>query len=428
MRGKRVLLALLLGALCAGALAACGSSSSTTTTSSAPAASSTAATTSAATSSAATSSSAPANTSPINVALITFKLPALDFITDYQAGANAALAYINSIGGWGGRKANLIVCNSMLAPGPTATCAHSTLAQQPVAEFGCETSWSAAGLLLYAAAGVPSFNCTNTQVDYTHPMSFGLGTGAPGEAGGMAKWICATQPSVKTLAYLSPADPEQEADIPKTLGPIFKGCGKTVSYTWIPFTAIDMTPLVTKALSTHPQWVMTTIGQAQMVNVAKALQQQGFPSDHLSMSSNALDQKGVIAPAGSALNGTYASDEWTGWGLDVPDANTYREWATKSGAPNPLSGNTAQGWMYMMWIYTGAKAIGFANFDAHTLTHWLNASANGMHILMSRTYINPGPSKTPSVHQPYVQILRLQDGKMTLVTQGTNAGWILPLS
>src|SRR5438270_2281782 len=187
----------------------------------------------------------------------------------------------------------------MLAPAPSTACAHETLAKHPVAEFGCETSWGATGLQIYGAAGVPSFNCTNSKVDYTNPLSFGMGTGAPGEAGAMAKWICATQPGVKSIAYLTPVDPEQQQDVPPVLNPIFHGCGKTISYTFIPQTTVDMTPIITKVLSTHPGWVMTTIGQEQMVGVAKALQQQGFPSDHISLASNALDMKNVLTPAGN---------------------------------------------------------------------------------------------------------------------------------
>ena len=419
VRAKRAAAAAIVGVLRAAAIAACGGSSSgSSATSSSRATRPTSAASSAAT-------SAATNTSPINIALITFKIPALDFITDYQAGANAALDYINSIGGWGSRKANLIVCNSMLQPAAATTCAHQTLADHVVAECGCETAWSAGGLQLYAAAGVPSFNCTNTHEDYTNPMSYGLGTGAEGEAGSMGKWLRNAQPQVKNVAYLSPQDPEQAADIRPNLNPILDARGKSVSYTWIPFTQVDMTPIVTKVPSTPAQWVMTVIGQAQMVEVAKALQQQGFPAAHISIASNALDVKGVLNPAGLALNGAYSTDEWTGWGLDVPDANIYREWTAKS-APNPLSGNTSQGWVYMMWLYTAANAIGFNNYSARTLTHWLQTSANGVPIPMSRTYINPGPASTPSVHQPYVQILHWQDGKMTLVTQGTTTAGSRP--
>jgi ABC-type branched-subunit amino acid transport system substrate-binding protein len=293
-----------------------------------------------------------------------------------------------------------------------------------VAEFGCETSWGATGLQIYAAAGVPSFNCTNGGQDFTNPLSFGMGTGAPGEAGAMAKWLCATQPAVKTVAYLTPVDPEQEATVPPVVTPILKSCGKTITYTYIPQTQVDMTPVITKVLATHPQWVMTTIGQEQMVQVAKSLKQQGFPSDHISLASNALDIKNVLNLAGSALSNVYASDEWTGWGLDTPDAVTYRKWT--AGLPNPLSGNVVQGWMYTMWLYTAAKSIGFSNFSSSTLVHWLQTSANGTHIPMSRTYIGKGPSSAPAIHQPYVQILHWQNGKMTVVTQGTNAGWITP--
>jgi ABC-type branched-subunit amino acid transport system substrate-binding protein len=417
MRIKRTLATLLVGVLCAAAVAACGSSSSSTSTSASGSAGGTA-------TNAAAPSSSGGDKSPINIALITFKIPALDFIEDYQAGAQAALNYIKSIGGWGGRDATLQVCNSMLAPAPSTTCAHQMLAKKVVAEFGCETSWGATGLQIFSAAGIPSFNCTNGGQDFTNPLSFGMGTGAPGEAGAMAKWLCKTQPDVKTVAYLTPVDPEQEATVPPVVTPILKSCGKTISYTYIPQTQVDMTPIITKVLSTHPQWVMTTIGQVQMVQVAKSLQQQGFPAGHLSLASNALDMKNVFKPAGSALNDVYASDEWTGWGLDTSDADTYRKWT--SSLPNPLSGNVVQGWMYMMWLYTAAKHIGFGNFSSSTLTHWLQTSANGTAIPMSRTYISPGPSGKPAIHQPYVQILHWQNGKMTIVTQGTDNGWITP--
>ena len=163
---------------------------------------------------------------------------------------------------------------------------------------------------------------------------------------------------------------------------------------------------------------------SQMVQVAKSLQQQGFPSDHLSLASNALDMKNVFKPAGSALNDVYASDEWTGWGLDTSDADTYRKWTAS--LPNPLSGNVVQGWMYMMWLYTAAKHIGFGSFSSSTLTHWLQNSANGTPIPMSRTYINPGPTGKQAIKQPYVQILHWDNGKMSIVTQGTDNGWVTP--
>jgi branched-chain amino acid transport system substrate-binding protein len=361
-------------------------------------------------------------------ALITFKIPGLDFITDYLAGAQAAANVINSEGGIGGHPVKLITCNSMLAPGPTTLCAHQTLGQHPLAEFGCETSWSAAGLEIYAAAGVPSYNCTNSKVDYTSPWSYGMGTGAPGEASAMAKYICLTMPNVKSIAYLSPADPEQEADIPLALNPIFKGCGKTISYTWIPFTTVDMTPLVTKVLQGKPGFVMTVIGQVQMVEVAKALQAAGYPTDQLSVASNALDKKNVLDPAGSAMSGIYASDEWTGWGLnDLPDVQAYQKATASAGVPNPDSGNVVQGYMYMMWFYTAAKNIGFAKFSPNTLASYGRAATN-IPITMSRTFLNPGPSATPSVKQPYVQILRWKDNAMSVVTNtGQPNGWIKAL-
>jgi ABC-type branched-subunit amino acid transport system substrate-binding protein len=359
---------------------------------------------------------------PVHVALIAFKIPALDFIDDYAAGAEAAVKQINANGGFGGRKVVIDQCNSMLAPAPSTTCAHQTLADHPVAEFGCETSWGATGLEIYAAAGVPSFNCTNSKQDFTNPYSFGMGTGAVGEAGAMAKYICANKPSVKQIAYLTPVDPEQQADVPPLLNKIFHACGKQVTYTFIPQTQVDMTPIITKVLQTHPGFVMTTIGQTQMVEVAKALHQAGYPTDQISVASNALDKKNVLDPAGDDLNGIYASDEWLGWGLTSnADVQAYAK-ATQ-GLSNPDSGNVVQGYMYMMWIYTAAKHIGFDKFDSASLTKYMR-STSGVHIPMSRTLVNPGPSGSPAIKQPYVQILRWQNGKMTVVNGGTNGGWV----
>ncbi len=428
MRVRRGVVVLAVSAVSAIAVAACGSSSSTTTSSAASSTSS--ATTSAAATTSASSSGAAATGSPDVFALITFKIPGLDFISDYLAGAQAAADVINKDGGIGGHPVKIITCNSMLAPGPTTLCAHQTLGQHPIAEFGCETSWSAAGLAVYAAAGVPSYNCTNSKVDYTSPWSFGMGTGAPGEAGAMAKYICQTMPNVKSIAYLSPADPEQEADIPLTLNPVFRGCGKTIAYTWIPFTTVDMAPLVTKVLQSKPGFIMTTIGQVQMVEVAKALQTAGYPTDQISLASNALDKKNVLDPAGSAVNGVYASDEWTGWGLtSQADVQAYQAACAAAGCANTNSGNVVQGYMYMMWFYTAAKNIGFAKFNAASLTAY-GRSATNVPIAMSRTFLNPGPAATPSVKQPFVQILRWKNDTMSVVTNtGQANGWIAaPLS
>lgn len=367
---------------------------------------------------------AAADRSPINVALVTFKIPALDFISDFHAGAEAALRYIDSRGGWGGRKLNLIACNSMLAQAATSTCAHKMVADHVVGEFGCETSWTTAGLPLFSSVGIPSFNCTNGGADLTNRLSFGMASGGPGEQAAMAKWLCLTQPKVKRVVFLAQADPEVEATVPPAVTPALKSCGKTIKYTYFPLTAVDMTPFVAKVLSSHPQWVMTNIGQEQMVQVAKALQQQGFPSNHLSIASNALDVKNVFEPAGSALSDVYASDEWTGWGLNTSDAAIYRRWMHKTGAGNPLSGNDVQGWMYMMWIYTAAKHIGFDKFNAKTLASWLKSrQADGLHIPMSRSYVLDGPAGKPAIHQPYVQILHWKNNKMT-VAQGEQHGWI----
>lgn len=390
--------------LCAAAVAACGGTSNTKS------------------STGTRSASSATNKAPVVVSLISFKLPALDFIDQYDLGAQAAANVVNAHGGFGGRPLKLITCNSMLQPAATTACAHQTLAQHPVAELGCENSWSAAGIPLYSSASVPSLNCPGSQVDFSSPWNFGIGTGTQGIMTGMASYICSQMPQVKRVAYIEAADPEQEHDVPLSLTPVLKGCGKQLAYTWVPTTTIDMTPVVAKILQSKPDFILTAVSGSSMIQLAKALQQQGFPASRLQISDSALDATGVLKPLGSALNGAYVADEFAGWGLSgSPDATAYQR--ATHGAVAAENGNSVSGYVDTMLMYTAAKTIGFAKFNAASLTHFLR-TANSIHIPMSRTLVNPGPASAPSVKQPYVQLMRWQHGKMTLITQGTDGGWV----
>ncbi len=76
-----------------------------------------------------------------------------------------------------------------LTPSVATACAHTTLGNHPVAMFGCELSWSAAGLGIYAKAGVPSFNCPNTTADFANPWSFAIVAGQVGDLHAGARYL-----------------------------------------------------------------------------------------------------------------------------------------------------------------------------------------------------------------------------------------------
>ena len=166
MRARRILIGLSVCLLCGLTVAACGSSSSSSSSTSAGVSSSTSAGIS--------SSTGASSKKPVVFAVISFQIPGGSFLASYIEGANAAAKYINADGGIDGRKVEIVGCNGMLAPAADIDCAHETLGDNPVAEFGCDTAWSTSGAPIYAAAHVPTMNCPSSPQDNTNPGQYSV--------------------------------------------------------------------------------------------------------------------------------------------------------------------------------------------------------------------------------------------------------------
>jgi ABC-type branched-subunit amino acid transport system substrate-binding protein len=383
-------------------LAACGSGKSSSTT-------------------AGGGSGAKSSKSSVVLYLVSAKTAGLDLLDHYSAGAQAAVQKINASGGFGGRHVVLQTCNSALQPAQAVVCAHKVVAAHAVAMWGCEPAWSASGLSVLQAAGIPSFNCPNTKADYTNPTSFSIFPGGTPEYSAAAKYIC-TLPGVKTVYWIAQANPEQQADVPPALTEIYNGCGKKISFEWFPFTAVDVSPYVAKIVQAHPDFVMMNVSGAASVSVVKNFGQQGVPASHIWSSTVGLDTGQVLKPAGSVMNGMLFTDELASWGQTSDPSVTSYVNATR-GQSDPLAFESMWGWDQIYWFDTVAQHVGFANFNASTLIHFMK-TANGVTIPGSRLLVNPGPAAAPAIKQPYSEVLRYNDGKLTVVTQGTHDGWV----
>lgn len=358
--------------------------------------------------------------SPIHFALITINTPGVDLLPQYEVGANAAANEINSMGGFGGRKVVIDTCNSMLQPAVATTCAHKTLADHPVAEFGCEPVWGTTGLVIYGQAEIPSFNCPNTPQDFASPWSFGLSAGSFGEDRGLARYLC-NRGDVRKVVVLGQQIPQQERDVPAATRPVFKQCGVQVTYEYAPTTAVDPAPYVAKAVAAKPNFIIALPGAPQLDQMLKAFRQAGWPSTRLATQATFLDKKNVITPAGSAADGVYSVDEWYTYDdKSNPDVVAYRR-ALRG--HNADSENYEQSYAAVMWLYTAAKRIGFANFNSASLTHFMRTQS-GIRIPLSRTLVNPGPRGYAAVKQPYVLIVQWKRGQLHVVKQATQHGWV----
>lgn len=406
-----------VGLLCVG-IAACGSSSSSSSTSASSANTTTSTASSNSGSSGTTAAAAKPTGSPIHIEAISFTIPGLDFLTPIYAGAQAAAVTINNEGGIDGHPVVIDKCNSMLTPAGSTTCAHTTIANHPVAELGCDPFWASTGNPLYAAQGIPSFNCADSFADYQSNWEFSADAL---EMNAAARYIC-TLSNVKSVVFTSSADPIVEKEVPPQITKIFSGCGKTVSTVFFPLTTVDMAPYVQKILAAKPGFVMMQVGGAQYLQLMKGFQTAGWPADKVSVDSGTIDYTNILTPGGAALNGTYFVSWTDNWDDTTnPDVAAYLK--ATAHLPDPKQSNTEASYAEAMWIYQAAKAAGSGNFSASTLTHYMR-TANGVPIFLSKTMSNPGQKGFPAIKNPDELILQWKNGTMTTVTQGTSDGWI----
>ncbi len=353
--------------------------------------------------------------------MISFKVPGEDQLTPMVQGADTALKVIDAKGGFGGRSVKLVTCNSMLQPASAEDCAHTTLADHPVTMIGCENVWAMTGLPIYAAAKVPSLNCLNTAQDYHSPWEFGVTPGATGDDAAYAAYLC-TLPAVKTAGVLVIQLPAIVSDITTAFTPILKTCGKTVSTVQVPPTATDVTPYVAKLLSYKPQYALVNLETAEVPESYAALEQGGVPASHIAGSSvYFIDTVLAHAPA---MKGGISIAEWAPWS-DTSDPNvvTYDN-AVKAAGLDYKDPNIEWGYGLMMWLYTAAQRVGFANLDSTTLEHYLSTATN-VPIPLAYNWLNPGPTQYPSIKQPFDLLAHWTGTTFEPIPVGpTKDGWI----
>ncbi len=360
---------------------------------------------------------------PVHFELITFQIPGSDLLTEFKAGADAAAKIINAKGGFGGRKVVIDTCNSMLQPSVATTCAHRTLANHPVAMFGCELAWSAAGLAIYAKAGVPSFNCPNTAADFHNPWSFAIVAGQVGDLHAGARYLCG-RADVKKVVVFVPDLPSMHALTTPSAGPILQKCGKPVSsYIYYPLTATDLTPYVQQVVNDKPDFVLFSGIGGQVVEVFKAFQQAGFPASKVIGPDTDFVYQTILKQAGNTMNGAYSENVHASWSdASDPDVVTYLK-AMKGTGVDPRDPTVEWGYADVVWFYDAAKLIGFGKFNGRSLAKLMNTKSH-VHMPLSRTLLNPGPKDYPQEKQPYVQISQWKNGKLGVVSKGTNKGWV----
>ncbi len=421
LRARTAVAAVVTALLCGGALAACGGDDDDGATEA-----SSGATATTAASDAKPSGTIDESKDPIHFALISIKIPGVSLLDWHQAGAEAAAKKINAAGGIGGREVIIDTCNSQMQPAVATNCARKTLENDPTAQLGCETTWSATGLKLYARAEVPSFNCTNTPDDFNNPWSFGLSASAFGGFRGVARHLCG-QADVKKVVMFTQDIPQQRREAPGAIEPILEGCGKSVSFVYYPLTGADLSPFIQKAAKEDPDFVITLAGAPMMVQMFRGFAQAGIPAEKISAPDSGTDYETVLSRADGALDGALISTQFTSWGQpEDPEVGEFLQAMEDSGSDlDPRNSSAVWGYQSVMWFNEVAQRIGPDKFDGKSLAEFMRTETD-VDMVLSRKLLNPGPEGFPQVKQPYVQLVRWdgENERMVPIEEGTEGGWI----
>jgi ABC-type branched-subunit amino acid transport system substrate-binding protein len=362
---------------------------------------------------------------PVKFAIISIGVPGVDLYKFHLLGAQVAANAINQSGGFGGRKVEIIGCNSQFSPSVATVCAHDTLDQGVIAEGGCETSWTASGLAIYGKAGVPSFNCTNATADLTYRWSFGLNAGATGYFRAGARWLC-SRSDVHHVVFLGQDYPAGRQTAQDATQSVFAACGKQVDYVFAPLNPADFTPYVQQVLADKPDFVIAQASVGPLVNLLKTFQQAAWPASKVLIGDSIMNYADGLGPAGSAAEGVYIGSQWKTWGdSSDPEVAAYTKAVQQFTSEDPRNSQLVWGYATVMYWYEAAKRIGFDKFTSQKLAQFTR-NVNNYHWPMSYKLSNPGPKGAPEVKQPYIQIVQWQGGNLLPVkSAGPNKdGWV----
>jgi branched-chain amino acid transport system substrate-binding protein len=339
-------------------------------------------------------------------------------IAQFSVGEKAAAAYLNAHGGVGGRPVNLILCDTAFDAGATTACANKLVANKAIAHIGLSELWGENGLPIIARAGIVSMNAPVNAQDGTNPDSFPLGGGSFSEFPAQVKWF-AKYKGLKSGVVLEDDDPAGHLAYTVLTG-IAAPLGVKLQGVFVKPGQPDVTPFIAKAVTAHPDYIITAASGSEGVSWYQALAQQSWPPSKVINQGAAVDQESFLSKVPpSAIDGAYFTYEFTSFDdTSNPDVATYRA-AMKQYAPNPGLAEFYQwGFANVMTIANIAKKAGVSTFDAAKLKSFMQ-TVNGFPVYMGGMLSHTGTAKaTPQILNPNVQVLQYKSGTLNGISNG----------
>jgi branched-chain amino acid transport system substrate-binding protein len=313
-------------------------------------------------------------------------------LQQFPVGAKAAVEYINKdLGGLEGRPFELKLCDSKADPAATTACANQAVQDKAVAKVGLSVLWDN-GNKIFAKAGIPSHNAPVTASDSSSPTSFPFGGGAASEWPGEVQYW-GTKMGAKHGVTLADDNAQGQVNVDLMKAQAAK----------IPGFKLDVVRLKIGAVAVY-----------------RAFAQQGFPATKIVNTGATVDQETFFSKVDqAAVEGAYFSYEFETYDDTTnPEVKVYRDAMKKYSPVEGKSEFYQWGFADVMTVYSLAKKVGGANFDAKSYLAYLNTIEGDKVFMGGPLSKKSAPAAAPAIIQPTIRVVQYKGGKVIPVSDG----------
>ncbi|SNQ47891.1 putative Branched-chain amino acid transport system substrate-binding protein [Frankia canadensis] len=264
--------------------------------------------------------------------------------------AQAAIKYVNAeLGGAGGHRVDMHVCNTDGTPTQTQSCAQKLAAEKPLLVVaGSDFNWALA-TKIFNGANIPVFGQTPVQgPDYTAKDTYYLSNGSLGAGAAQAAYVIKNAPDAKKVGIIGPQIPALQSII-TLITKALEAKGKSVKPVTFPPTTTDFLSAWSALGAKDLDYVIAELPTPFCVPLINA-----------SKSQNNTTPVITTALCNSATTFSKVGDAMDGWAMNgtgpdpygnTPDAVLYRaKMAQYAGKSANLGGYAPFGFQVLMWV------------------------------------------------------------------------------
>jgi branched-chain amino acid transport system substrate-binding protein len=342
------------------------------------------------------------------------------FVDEPLVGAKAAADYLNSeLGGFGGRKIEVISCDTQTSAAGALTCANKMVAAKAQLVVGFSVFWGSNAIATISKAGIVNQTMSASLQEVVDPNAFPVGGGSFAEYPAQSSYAVSTLHAKSGALVISDAGAINDISIKLFKGP-WTQASETFNDVLVPQTSADISPSLARITGFHPDAIMVSLTATQTSQLYSSLHSQGFDLGHvINFSGNAdfdnffnkIDDK-------AALEGTIYSSEFSSFDdTSDPEAKVYLHAMQTYGKVQGRGSWYEGGFSPVITDYLVAKNVGFDKFDSSTLKDYM--STQKVPVFLGYIYDHSSaPADTPALGAPYVRFLQYTQGKLVNKTSG----------